>query len=154
MSTRTDCGCDKPVFRVPMRGLELALDEEAFGSGVGVGNMPDLRFGAETKMNLRYQGKQMYAQMFDFGALPNAGMKELLHNIQDVEWIQVNQNMSIVHSGGNHNHPAACPICAGAANSWYFTVTSQFVRFYTGVDRRNFLATVCLMYTKTTDVAI
>mgnify|MGYP003623388042 CR=1 FL=1 len=149
MSSTQVCGCGKPVFRVPVRGLELALDEEAFGGGLGA--VPDLRFDRETRMNLRYLGKQVYARMIDFGPLPNNGIKELAHNIPDVDWIQVNQNMSIVHSGRFNNHPAACPVCAGAANSWYFTVTSEFIRFYTGIDRQNYSATVCLMYTKTTD---
>ena len=150
MSTEQDCGCGRPVFRVPVRGLELALDEEAFGGGVA--GMPDLRFDRETKMNLRYLGKQVYGRMIDFGPLPNKGMKELPHAIPDVDWIMVNQNMSIVHSGKFNNHPAACPVSSGTTgNSWYFTVTSEFLRFYTGEDRRNYAATVCLMYTKTTD---
>ena len=54
--SQNDCGCNEPVVRVPVRGLELALDKAALGSigGGGVPGdfiMPNLQIGVESRMN-------------------------------------------------------------------------------------------------------
>ena len=156
MSQTNDCGCNDPVVRVPVHGLELALDKAALGS-IGGGGVPgecaslDLKLGVETKTNTSYMGKPVYTQLFDFGTLPNNTKKAVSHGIPDVDWIQANQTYSTVFFSPQANHPLVVGSPQHLTGCWYFYVDAQAVYIVTGRDRRVNSAIICLVYTKTTD---
>ena len=116
--------------------------------------IPNLQIGVETKRNMLYQGKQVYSQLINFGALPNKTTKTVPHNIKNVEWIAMDYNHSTVRTssgtyyGPEHAHPQ------GVSLTWGYSVDAASITIVTGYDRRTSIGTLCLQYTKTTDPVI
>ncbi len=163
MSQATNtCGCEKPSFSVPVRGLELRLDEEAFdaiigNSGAGCTCEPlDLRLGVETKVNARYRGKQVYTKLVDCGTLPNTTNRSVPHGVANIEWIQIDFGYSMIRNPGTpmwQNYSLNMP--SQAPNNIISAVNSDAIRLttYSNVYTAA-TAVVCIRYTKATDPII
>ena len=148
--------CKSPMVELPVCSLKLSVSKSAFDGIGGGGGTPgegaplSLKLGVETKTNTYYMGKPVYTQLFNYGEMPNKGVKAVPHGIADVDWIQVNEPYSTVFFQDGNNHPivAASP---DSSNCWYYTVGPENVTIFTGRDRRVNTAMICLQYTKTTD---
>lgn len=79
MSQTNECGCEKPVVEVPVRGLEFALDEEAL-SGIAGGG---ISYSYEEQWTGKYwvDGKKIYQKTINVGQLPNAAYRDMPHGI-------------------------------------------------------------------------
>lgn len=82
-----NCECTKASIEVPVRGLKIALDEEAL-SGLG-NNCSCVGYSLEEQWTGKYwvDGKKIYQKTVDCGTLPKATSKEVLHGISNVDFI-------------------------------------------------------------------
>ena len=108
---------------------------------------PNLQIGVETRRNMRYMGKQVYSRMVNFGSLTNATTKTVPHGIPDVEWIQVDHTYSTVRMPDGTSRAASYSGQAATANKTVVGITPN-------KDYRTYTATLCVVYTKTTDPVI
>lgn len=110
---------------------------------------PDLNFGQETAMNMRFMGKQVYATLVDFGNLPNNKIKSVAHGIENADWIHVGEEFSYVYDPLKDGTWAVnSPDTDAAKESFTSAVDRSNVSVVTGVNRSNFKAVFCLLYTK------
>ncbi len=112
--------------------------------------IPDLRVGVETLWPMRYQGKQVYAQLVECGSFPNDSTKSIPLNIPNIDWMQISWDYSRV-SG-----PETDPMFRGPM--YHFgSATARILALRDRLDMRtsttysHHSATVCILYTKTTD---
>lgn len=110
---------------------------------------PDLDFGKETAMNMRYRGKQVYATLVDFGPLPNNTTKLVDHGIENIEWAQICECYSHVFNPADGiwcmiNKPDKDK----AAECWESGLTKTQIGMSTGVNRSMLNAVICIVYTK------
>ena len=95
-------------------------------------------------------GKKIYKKTIDFGALPNASIKNVDHGVANIA--QVVKIEGIINFGsGNWSN---IPLVYQGVDSIYnaeFQVTTTQVHCATSKDRSNLSAIITLYYTKTTD---
>ena len=125
--------------------------------------IPDLRLERETPWPMRYKGKQVYARLVDFGALPVAyGMKMFSHLIPGIEWCQVAWDYSIIRGGSATQSADAVTLGLvstppGALNmQWRVFMDKNAIHAHSLTNNANtaWNAEVCALYTKTTDEAL
>ena len=125
--------------------------------------IPDLRLDQETPWPMRYKGKQVYARLVDFGALPVAyGMKMFSHLIPGIEWCQVAWDYSIIRGGSVTQSADAVTLGLvstppGALNmQWRVFMDKNAIHAHSLTNTANtaWNAEVCVLYTKTTDEAL
>ena len=103
---------------------------------------PPMQLGVEYRTTERYNGKPVYAKLFDFGAMPNKGTKSVSY-AENVEAVidasgVVSQGSAFI---GDYNHEFSCKIVVNT--SLYAIIAEGDLRAYT--------LKVQIKYTKTTD---
>lgn len=113
----------------------------------------DLQIGTETKLPGRFMGKQMYATLVDFGALPTAdSQKSVPHGLTDLDQYGIDNGRSFVDQGNGSRHALFYPNTVPNA-FWRAKVDESEVAIQVGEDRSSFTATVCVWYTKASEIA-
>lgn len=139
------CNCGKnpitltaPTF---ISADDTLPDGETLAAVVEYQNPPML-LGVEYKTTERYLGKPVYAQIVNFGTLPNVSIKRLNHNIQNIS--------SVIAVYGQSQEQALTVgafyggiTAISADNTQILITTSQNISAYS--------AYVAVKYTKTTD---
>lgn len=158
--SETVTGTDNAKYATPA-GVKAAIDAAVAMIPTSPAQIvPDLRLGAETVWPVRYKGKQVYARLVDFGALPVAyGMKMVTHGIADIEWCQAAWDYSTVRGGSAAQSAdlvtlglASTP--PGALNmQWRVLMDKNAIHAHSLTNNANtaWSAEVCVLYTKTTD---
>lgn len=83
------CDCTKPVVMVPVRGLQLALDNEAL-SGIDGGASADaVDYSLTEQWTGKHwlDGKKIYQRTYACGAMPNKGIKRVPLDIPGGEYV-------------------------------------------------------------------
>lgn len=119
--------------------------------------IPDLRLNQETLWPTRYEGKQVYAKLINFGALPAAyGLRATTHGIQDVDWIQISWDYSVIRKNNDANKVTLGLVSTPPPTlsiQWRFLVDKTSVQAHSLVNASSsdWNAIICILYTKTTD---
>ena len=122
--------------------------------------IPDLRLGVETLWPMRYQGKQVYAKLVNFGQIPASGVRSTTHGIPDIEWCQVSWDYSTVRKNNDADQVTlgvVSSIPPAYAVHWRVLVNKNSIQAHplnainTNAD---WSAVICVLYTKTTDEAL
>lgn len=103
---------------------------------------PPLKLGVEYRTTERYLGKPVYAQIVNFGALPNADRKVLTHNIQ---------NISSVIAVYGQAQDQALTVGAFSGTITAINADNTHIMITTSGNISNYSAYVAVKYTKTTD---
>lgn len=153
-----ECNCDTPKVSIPLRGIELSFDADAFGNGGSSdGFIPDLRVGVETKWPMRYMGKQVYARLVDCGAMPNSTTRTIAHNIPDIDWVQVSWDSSSIYSSATNSYfygPVYHSTNATNASAFRVLCTKTNIDIRSSYNISDHHSVLCVLYTKTTDEAL
>ena len=147
-----ECNCDTPKVSIPLRGIELSFDADAFGNGgSGGGSFNLVTDGPEVAIPGEYwAGKQVYAKQINFGALPNDSQKSKAHNIDHMDLFCVDESRSWVVDGvGNHRG-----LSRPTTSHYNYYVNNSAIYISTSFNASSYYATVTLLYTKTTDEPI
>ena len=110
---------------------------------------PSLYSEEEKVVGCWIDGKPLYEKTMAFGSLPNAALKEIAHNIENVDKIWIfngyvyDNNSDIVSLLGASK--------TDAKTQWDISVSKKMLRCFTGYDRSNLNAIIIVQYTKTTD---
>lgn len=117
---------------------------------------PLLNLGGEYRTTERYLGKPVYVKLVNFGALPNAGSKDVAHGLTGLSsiWIDLSRSVITASSGfplaGNTNliptHPSITRIIPRTNSDGNSVITVD-----TSSNLSAYSAAFCLRYTKTTD---
>lgn len=117
---------------------------------------PPLALGVEYRTTERYLGKPVYVKLVNFGALPNAGSKDVAHGLTGLSsiWIDLSRSVITASSGfplaGNTNlipiHPSITRIIPRTNSDGNSVITVD-----TSSNLSAYSAAFCLRYTKTTD---
>ena len=91
--------------------------------------------------------KPIYRKVVNFGALPNAGMKRVNHNIANLDKV-INIGGYVKFPSGYYVGVQFVDVVGGFSSSWYTTVGPTDVVIATGADRSGFTAVVVIEYTK------
>ena len=92
-------------------------------------------------------GKPIYRKVINFGALPNADIKRVNHNIANLDKV-INIGGYVKFPSGYYVGVQFVDVVGGFASSWYTTVGPTDVAIATGIDRSSLTAVVVLEYTK------
>ena len=156
-----ECNCTTPKVSIPLRGLELSFDADAFGAGgSGGGFIPDLRVDVETLWPMRYQGKQVYAKLINFGQLPAAGVRAASHGILNIEWCQVSWDYSTVRKSDDPDLVTLGVVSTAPPAydiHWRIFVNRNSIQAHplSSINTNTaWSAVICVLYTKTTDEAL
>ena len=105
---------------------------------------------SEQRIGTWIDDKPLYEKTVNFGALPNATVKTVAHNIADVDkiWIAEGYARNTVGFNNQLNLSGTSSI----SSQWFMGVNSTNIQCETGSDRRGYSECyVVLHYTKTTD---
>lgn len=100
---------------------------------------PPLARGVEYRTTERYLGKPVYCKLVNFGKLPNNAIKEVAHDISNLQYA-----VSVSGESNGDN-------LIGNMYITYVNVGGATIRIKTNADRSNVNAAVLIKYTKTTD---
>lgn len=100
---------------------------------------PPLAQGVEYRTTERYLGKPVYCKLVNFGKLPNNAIKEVAHDISNLQYA-----VSVSGESNGDN-------LIGNMYITYVNVGGANIRIKTNADRSNVNAAVLIKYTKTTD---
>ncbi|MCL1940027.1 MAG: hypothetical protein FWG04_05140 [Desulfovibrionaceae bacterium] len=103
MSQTNECECGKSLVKVPVRGMRIAVDQEALSdicgsAGEGIDFSPEEQWTGK----LWLDGKKIYQKTIDCGALPNNDTKTVplnipgLDKILDYRGIAISPAMAII----------------------------------------------------------
>ena len=92
-------------------------------------------------------GKTIYQKTIDFGALPNATVKTVNHNISSISEI-IDIKCVGYSSGNGFWYPIVFVYPSNVANSMSISANNVYVGITTGTDRSGITAKVTLFYTK------
>lgn len=107
---------------------------------------PPMILETEYRTTERYNGKPVYAKLFNFGTLPNASYKDVSFcNHTDCRPISVD----VQAGSGYSNLYTTIPIYDGTAT--VSAINYNTIRIYTTVDRTAMYARILVKYWKTTD---
>ena len=118
---------------------------------------PDLRLGVETLWPMRYQGKQVYAKLVNFGQLPASGVRFTTHGILNIEWCQVSWDYSSVRKNDDPDLVTLGVVSTAppAYNiQWRIFVNKNSIQAHplNSINSNgDWSAIICVLYTKTTD---
>ena len=105
-------------------------------------------------------GKPIYQKTINFGALPNATIKDVAHGITNIDNIidvfgiaegEINSTKYSFHLPSVGVHPSLAE--EAVKYNMALTIIGANIRIQTGIDRSSFSAYVTIRYTKTTDTA-
>ena len=149
LNNRLDAmNADAPSLSQVQQMIQNAIES---GGGSSAYN---LQIGVETRMNWYYMGKPVYAQLVDYGPMPNKGFKYVDHGIEDIDWASIHYGLSsIIWPGGACSGPCNTNPTS-LASGWNTSISKTQIVVNTGSDRRSLSAIICALYTKTTDPAI
>ena len=124
--------------------------------------LPELEFDVETPIPMRREGKQVYAKLLDFGGLPGPlGLRAKTHNVQNMDWIQIAWDHSIITKSGDSQkltlQAASTPAISNSALPWRFAVDKNSVQcnMLTMTDYREWdRVHICVFYTKAGEGAV
>ena len=150
MSQNNDCGCERPIKELTVRGLKLSVDAEGIIPSGGL----DLKWDVEVKTDTLLFGQPVYLKMFSFGSMPYAQERQVLHGIPDVVWMKLYEPYSYVYIPAIKHYPITTVFPDDPAKGWSYWTSFDTVAITTGADWRKYQATLCLMYTKTTDTPL
>ena len=103
----------------------------------------------ETVIGKWIDGKPLYRKVINFGSLPNNSIKNVAHNITNVnQWVTIK---GVTMNKDKTSLPVPATNAIDIAYGINISVTTTEVRIQTGRDRTSFSAYVILEYTKTTD---
>lgn len=120
----------EPTYYMKLQEVNYSYDERRIGTWV--------------------DGKPLYEKTVNFGSLPNATVKEVPHEIENVDTIWVESGyVSNTHNQKIFPLILASPVCIEA--NWVTYATPDNIGIETGMDRTYSNAIVTLRYTKTTD---
>lgn len=104
----------------------------------------------ETKVGTWIDGKPIYRKVINFGALPNAGFKQVEHNIADLDFLV---HKEVIACGAGRGQFIGVPDSnTNLPYNIQIVVTKSVIGISTGVDRSSYSECyVTLEYTKTTD---
>ena len=105
---------------------------------------PPAQLGVEYRTTERYWGKPVYVKLVDFGALPNAGLKQVAHGLTNVSFAVVDLSLSIAGSGYNNLFPLNLNISSIDASDGYINIRTL-------IDLSRYNAMICLKYAKNED---
>lgn len=105
---------------------------------------PPLALGVEYRTTERYFGKPVYVKLVDFGALPNAGLKQVAHGVTNVAFAVVDLSRSIAGSSYNNLFPLNTNISGVDTSDGYINIRTL-------IDLSRINAIICLKYTKDAD---
>ena len=148
-------GTDDAKYVTPA-GLSAAIASQPAPQPI----IPDLRLGVETVWPMRYQGKQVYAKLVNFGALPASGVRGVTHGILNIEWCQVSWDYSTVRKNDDPDLATLGVVSTAppAYNiQWRIFVNKNSVQAHplNSINTNTaWSAVVCVLYTKTTDEAL
>lgn len=112
----------------------------------------NLRVGEESVLPERFLGKQVYATLVDFGALPEADSeKAVAHGLTDLDQFGIDNGRSFVSQGNGSRHALFYPNTVPNA-FWRAKVDADDVSIHVGEDRSAFTAMVCVWYTKASEI--
>lgn len=104
----------------------------------------------EQRIGTWIDGKPLYEKTVNFGALPNASIKTVAHNIADVDRIWVAEGYA--RNASNYHSQLNATVTTSISSQWYIGVNLTNVQCETGSNRSNYSECyVVLHYTKTTD---
>lgn len=119
-----------------VNGGETALEFTA----IAAGGLPDLDDDTEVSSSRDFNGTATFFKLINIGALPNAGTKNVAHNI--------GASFTVVHAYGVATDPAqprALPLIfattGAATNTVTFSIDATNVSVVTGVDRTSYTDT-------------
>ena len=75
-----DCDCNQNFTMVPVRGINLAIDNSVLG-GEGI----DYSFDEQWTGRLWVDGKKIYQKTINTGVLPNATVKKTPHGVFNID---------------------------------------------------------------------
>jgi hypothetical protein len=151
-TTNFDNNLDDTIDNV--QKLADALDDmdlsSSGGSSSGGGPLP--KFDTEEVLTARrwINGKPLYHKVIDFGTLPNDDVKEVAHNIEGAEYVNINEGFSFIY---RDDDPTTWPVNynLGDSSSWRTYASGDKVIITTESDRTSFKAYLVVEYTKTDD---
>ena len=111
--------------------------------------------GKEKIVGIWIDGKPIYRKVINFGSLPNAGTKNVAHNISNLDNV-INARINARSVNGTGGTRLSIPyVYPRASYDMYYIafegISNTHVTIVTGNDRTNYSAYVILEYTKTTD---
>lgn len=105
---------------------------------------------SEQRIGTWIDGKPLYEKTVNFGALPNATVKQVAHNIADVDRIWIAGGYA--RNGSNFHNQLNLSGTASISSQWYMGVNLTVIQCETGSNRTGYTECyVVLHYTKTTD---
>ena len=105
---------------------------------------PPMQLGVEYRTTERYNGKPVYVKLVDFGALPNAGLKQVAHGVNNVSFAVVDLSRSIAGSSYNNLFPLNTNISG-------VDLSDGYINIRTLIDLSSYNAIICLKYAKNAD---
>lgn len=146
-------GSSKNIALSRARNQHLTKVQEYGMSQTNTCFCSDLQIGTETKLPGRFMGKQMYATLIDFGALPTANsQKSVPHGLTGLDQYGIDNGRSFVDQGNGNRHALFYPNTVPNA-FWRAKVDESEVAIQVGEDRSSFTATICVWYTKASEIA-
>ena len=105
------CDCTKTAIEIPVLGLSLKLDAEAFPEGGTGPSVPGVDYSLEEQWTGKrwIDGKKIYQITVELGVLPNKTTRLIPHNLADYD--QILHYFGHSHNPGQNNfinvpHPA------------------------------------------------
>ena len=139
-----NCECDKPVVKAPVRGLELALDQEALG-GIGGDCCVDYSYEEQWTGKLWVDGKKIYQKTLSI-APGTSGDLIVPHGITRIDNI-IGMPGSMLHGSNFLALPHRGRLNSGI--NIYATSTDLVVQFLTNYTTTIQNAFITLYYTCT-----
>ena len=114
--------------------------------------------GEEQIIGYWIDNKPIYRKVINFGSLPNAGTKNIAHNISNLDNV-INARINARNDNGTGSTRLSIPyVYPKASYDTYYIgfegISDTHVTIVTGNNRTNYSAYVILEYTKTTDNVI
>ena len=117
---------------------------------------PEMDIGVEYRTTERYFGKPVYVKVVNFGALPNAGIKDVEHGLTNVSSVWIDSSKSVIANssqfplaGGTNLlpiHPGITRIILRINSDSKGVITVD-----TNMNLSAYRAAFCIKYTKSTD---
>ena len=89
-------------------------------------------------------GNTLYCKEINFGSLPNAGTKEVSHNISNFSYANVHRVVAKTNTGTN----LFMHLNYSGGNGIILFVSNTAIRIDTGADRTTWSAIIHMIYTK------
>lgn len=118
----------------------------------GLFELPSPKLNIEVLTTKRHpiNKKRLYSRTINYGALPNATTKAVVHGITGIDTISVDHTNSSIYLSNGKQYSLAWA-SAAFASQWNVAVDLTNIEVWTGTNRTTMLMYITLEYTKTTD---